>query len=579
MSFTWKDYTQELKAVVKGWWPTTLVKRLAHRSFYRPSFDEVLTEKRSESTAQMKRTLTGLDLLMFGVGIILGAGVFVITAQVAKDNAGPATIVSYAIAGLSALLSSFCYAEYAVDYPIAGGAFTFISLTYGELCGWITVANLILEYVLANAAVARSFSGYFANLIGKDSSFFAVTPNDSLNLDFWAFGLVLAATALLCYSTRESSTFNLVVTVLHLAVVLFIIIAGLTKASASNMQPFLLDSGARGIFDGAALVFFSYIGFDAVATTAEECKEPAKALPIGIVGSLIVVTTFYILASLTLTLMVPVEAIDASAGFSAAFTYVGLDWAKYIVALGALLGIVTGVLVGALGVARLLTTVGREHMLPSFFAYVHPTLGTPLVSTLFLGIITAIIALFTAFGDLVNLVSICTLFVFWSVANGTLSRRYIAPGHRTWPIIHQVWILISVIGFTVSYQLGASYPGTLVEWLPMCIFLISWFCATLSMHIICRQQYTPSGFAVPLMPWLPSVSIILNTFLLGTIPATAWIQFAIFVAVMVGFYALYSVHAATHADDLRAARTDLPKTVAGKEPGSAGSVEMTKSVN
>jgi APA family basic amino acid/polyamine antiporter len=498
----------------------------------------------SAKTEDLKKELNWFDLTNLGIGIILGAGVFVTTGTVANGYAGGATVLSYAIAGLSAFLSAMCYSEYAVDYPIAGGSFTFMLQTFGEFPGWIAASNIVFNYVLANAAVARSFSGYFASLCNKDPTFFDVEGANH-TLDFWAFGLILVLSLLLCWGIKETKTFNNVVTVVHVGVVIFIIIAGLTQAKGSNInQGGFAPFGARGVFNGASLLFFSYVGFDAIATTAEEVKNPGRDIPIGMTLALLIVTTLYFLCAITLNLMLPYTDISPDAAFSQAFVSVGMKWASYIVAVGALLGIVTGTMVGLLAVARSITALGREHFLPPFLAWVSPKLQTPIFTTALLGVITAIIGLFTAFDELLNLVSICTLFTFYMIANGIIFRHYYKPGYnKPWLALFMlVYLTGTSLGLAVYYQLSTGWVGLLV---PGALWLVGTFAI-----MFVPQAYKPARFSVPLMPWIPSGSIILNVFLLSTIAqptdqggpgSKPYKQWGVFMAVCVVVYFLYSL--------------------------------------
>jgi len=495
-------------------------------------------------THALKRAMNWFDLINLGIGIILGAGVFVTTGTVANGYAGGATVVSYAIAGLSALLSALCYSEYAVDYPIAGGSFTFMLMTFGEFPGWIAASNIVFNYVLANAAVARSFSGYFASLIDKDPTYFDVVRG-GYTLDFWAFGLVLALSVLLCWGIRETKTVNNIITVVHVGVVIFIIIAGLTQSKKENFTsggwaPY----GARGVFNGASLLFFSYVGFDAIATTAEEVKNPGRDIPIGMCGALIIVTTLYFLCAVTLTLMLPYDLISPDAAFSQAFVDVGMKWASYIVALGALLGIVTGTMIGLLAVARSICALGREHFIWPIFGWVNEKVQTPLFTTAILGFVTAIIALLTAFDDLLNLVSICTLFTFYMIANGILFRHYYAPGvNRPYLAIFILfWNTATSLALAIYYQLSFGWVGLMV---PGAL----WFIGN-TVFMFLKQAYKPVRFSVPLMPWVPAGSIILNVFLLSTIASPEsqggpgslpYKQWGVFMGSCVLIYFLYSL--------------------------------------
>ncbi|WIA23368.1 hypothetical protein OEZ85_000131 [Tetradesmus obliquus] len=526
-------YVKQLKRA-----PLTWVERV----FKVRTFQE--QEDDRHEVGEMKRCLGAFDLICIGVGLMLGAGVFVTTGAVAANDAGPAVIISYLVAGFSACLSSLCYAEFSANMPLSGGAYSYISAVFGEFLAWITVANLILEYILANAAVIRGFSPYFAMLINKAPESL-VTATANYTLDWFAFGWCLLLTVMLVLGTKESAMFNLVVTIVHIILVVFIIIAGLVKSKPSvNLQPFT-PFGVRGIFNGAAIVFFSYIGFDAVATSAEEVKNPKRDLPLGILGALCVVTICYILMSLALVSMVPISALQEAGSFAAAFQYVGMDWARYIVALGAVLGIITGTLVGMFAVSRIIAAVARQHLLPPFLAKVHKRFGTPYISTALSGVATAVIALFTSFDELLNMVSISTLFAFWIVALALMWKRYYTPGSngKNALMAGQLLLLVgAALTFTIVYWvMPDSYIGMIVA---AAVFVLMAF----TLFFTGRQGHRPSSYSVPLFPFVPALSVGLNTFLLGQLDRDAYIRFGIWTVAVTGVYMLYGSLASAQHD-------------------------------
>eukprot|EP00877_Chromochloris_zofingiensis_P004698 jgi/Chrzof1/14229/Cz08g30110.t1 len=364
---------------------------------------------------------------------------------------------------------------------------------------------------------------------------------------------------LLIMGTRESATFNVIITVAHIALVVFIIIAGFVKARPENLQPFLLpDTGVKGTFQGAAVVFFSYIGFDAVATAAEETKNPARDLPIGILGAMAIVTSLYVLMSTVLVMMIPVLEIPEGASFAVAFELVGMRWCKYIVALGALAGIITTTLVGMYGVSRIVTTVARDHLLPPLMARVHPKMRTPWIAILAQGIPSALLALFSDFADLADMVSISTLFAFWVVAMGLLWRRSYVYGRtsrlQTITLILHLLILVgSCIGFTVCFDMDI--------WIGLIICAAIFIAITISFAVVVKRHYTPSKFKVPLYPFLPACSVFLNIFLLGQVPSgvVAYRRFGIWVAACVALYLVFGMLASNSRDQKRNAQ--LPRAV------------------
>ncbi|OMP07499.1 Amino acid/polyamine transporter I [Corchorus olitorius] len=324
--------------------------------------DQELNQVRLRSGADMKRKLRWYDLVALGIGGMLGVGVFVTTGPVARNNSGPSVFISYIIAGISALLSSLCYTEFSVQIPVAGGAFSYLRVTFGEFVGYFAGANILMEYVLSNAAVARSFTEYLCSAFGvNDPNSWRIEVHGLLkgynNLDFTAVALVLLLTLCLCHS---GSVENLV--------------------KPGGLAP----NGIRGVLDGAAIVYFSYIGYDSVSTLAEEIQNPPVSLPVGIVGSVLIVSALYCLMALALCMMVPYNQIAAKASYSMAFQNIGWKWAGNVVGAGASLGIVASLLVAMLGQARYLCVIGRARLVPSWLSKVHPSTGTPLNATLFL---------------------------------------------------------------------------------------------------------------------------------------------------------------------------------------------------
>ncbi|KAK4275800.1 hypothetical protein QN277_018822 [Acacia crassicarpa] len=372
--------------------------------------------------------------MWFSVRSVISAGIFVLTSLEARDRAGSAVVISFVISGVSALLSVFCYTEFAVEIPVAGGSFAYLRVELGDFVAFIAAGNILLEYIISCAAVARSWTSYFATLCNRGSDNFRIiveSLHPSYNhLDPIAVAVLIIISVMAMFSTKGSSRFNYFATVLHIVILLFITIAGLTNANPRNLQDFA-PYGPRGIFVSSAVLFFAYVGFDAVSTMAEETKNPARDIPIGLVGSMTITTVFYCVLALTLCLMQPYKEIDINAPFSVAFTAVGADWAKYIVAFGALKGMTTVMLGTVVGQARYLTHIARTHMLPPWFAQVDAKLGTPVNATIMMLIVSAVIAFFTELEILSNLLSISTLFIFMLVAIGLLVRRYYSTGVTT----------------------------------------------------------------------------------------------------------------------------------------------------
>lgn len=514
-----------------------LPTNLYHRAF---STQLLFREAVDESSPAMKRVLRALDLVFLGIGLIVGSGIFVTSGRVIANNAGPAAIISFLIAGGSALLSCLCYAEFAVEFPVAGGAYNYILATYGEMVSWLTTCGLIINYVLANAAVARAVAPFIGQLAGSDNPAYGTYEWNGFQVDWIAFGVVLGCTALLMFSTGGSSMFNLIVTGSQLVLILVIIISGLTKFNADHFTPFF-PYGFDGVISGASGAFFSFIGFDAVATLSEEAKNPTRDMPIGIIGCILTVTVIYTTMIMVLVGMVPMEDINTSASFAAAFSYVGYSWGTYVVSVGALMGIVTGVLVGCLGVARFLQALARQHLVFPFMAHIHPKLGTPWVATVVLGIAAAIFALLTAVDSLVDMTAAAALLSFGMVAQALQWKRLYKPGVTEFmrPLVFQ----LVQVGLSIVFNWW-YYSMTDMRWV-LGIFAGALLLQNIAQQFLCPTTYIPA-YACPFVPYIPTISVLLNGFLLGSIPQQSFIQLGIFFGACLAWYLLYGVQATAH---------------------------------
>ncbi|XXG74689.1 hypothetical protein AAC387_Pa07g3345 [Persea americana] len=520
--------------------------RLKDRITTRSREDAELNEVRGRSQHEMKRDLSKWDLMWFGVGAVIGAGIFVLTGLEAKEDAGPAVVLSYAISGISAMLSVFCYTEFAVEIPVAGGSFAYLRVEMGDFVAFIAAGNILLEYVIGGAAVARSWTSYFATLLNhKPDDFRIIISNGLLAQDYNHLDPLASAVCLiLClgaiFSTKGSSRFNFIATCIHLIIIVFIIIAGITHANLANYSNFT-PFGARGIFKASAVLFFAYIGFDAVSTLAEETKNPAKDIPIGLIGAMFITTTLYCLLAITLCLMRPYNTVDTDAPFSVAFEAVGMGWAKYIVAFGALKGMTTVLLAGAVGQARYLTHIARAHMVPPCFAYVHGKTQTPINATVAMMGATAIIAFFTNLNILSNLLSISTLFIFMLVAVALLVRRYYVSGETT--VANRNRLVVCIVLILGSSIATAVYWAMSTGWIVYAVTVPIWLASTLGMQVMVPQARKPKTWGVPLVPWLPSASIAINIFLLGSIDKDSFIRFAVWTAALLLYYLFMGLHA------------------------------------
>jgi APA family basic amino acid/polyamine antiporter len=460
-----------------------------------------------EPEHRLKKDLTALDLTVFGIGVTIGGGLFVLTGVAAAENAGPAISISFVIAAVACGLAALCYAEFASTVPVAGSAYTFSYATAGELIAWIIGWDLMLEFIIGAAAVAAGWSSYLqAVLEGTALQIPAsISSAEEGVLNLPAGLLVLALTGVLILGIKLSSRVNQVAVAIKVGVALLFIIAGVFYVKADNLSPFVPPSqgaeegsggfldqpliqsifgldpvvfGWGGVITAAAVVFFAFIGFDVVATTAEETRSPQRDLPLGILGSLAICTALYFAVSIVLTGMQNYRDIDPAdaAPLSTAFENVGQDAIADIIGIGAALGIIVVVLILLLGQTRVAFAMARDGLLPPVFAKVHPTFRTPYVMTATVGIFVALVACFFGISELAELVNIGTLFAFMLVSIGVIVLRRTRPelprAFRT-PLVPLVPILATVICFYLMLNLTGLTWRRFLVW--MVLGLIIYF--------------------------------------------------------------------------------------------------------
>jgi APA family basic amino acid/polyamine antiporter len=412
-----------------------------------------------EPEHRLKKNLGALDLTVFGVGVIIGAGIFVYTGLVAATNAGPAIAISFAIAGAACALAALCYAEFASTVPVAGSAYTFSYATFGELVAWIIGWDLVLEFTVGASALAAGFSGYLQNVLAGTALEIPTSMGSAAEgiVDLPAVLISLVVATVLIGGIKLSSRVNQIVVAIKLAVVALVIVVGIGYVKTANYTPFIPPSqptgdgaagsfwktplitsifglepavfGIGGVIAGAAIVFFAFIGFDVVATTAEETKNPQRNVPIGILSSLAIVTVLYIAVCFVITGMQNYQDIDAAdpAPLATAFDAAGVEWIGNIISVGATIGLTVVVLILMMGQTRVGFAMARDGLLPPALAKVHPTFGTPYVITAITGVGVAVLSGFVDFETLGDLVSIGTLFAFVLVSIGVLILRRTRP--------------------------------------------------------------------------------------------------------------------------------------------------------
>ncbi|EUJ25089.1 amino acid permease [Listeria grandensis FSL F6-0971] len=431
----------------------------------------------------LNKTLGAFDLTMLGVGAVVGAGIFILPGQVASVIAGPGIIFSFIIAGLACCLAALCYSEFASKLPIAGSAYTYSYHVFGEGIAWILGWSLLLEYGLAVAAVASGWASYVKSLLAGFSLHIpeaisgSYNPDKGTYFDLLAFIIIIVIGILLSLGIKESTRVNNVMVLLKVAVVILFIVVGVFYVKPDNWTPFL-PFGFSGVITGASMVFFAYIGFDAVSTASEEVKNPQRNMPIGIISSLAICTLLYIVLSAVLTGIVPyadLEGISAPVAF--ALQAIGQNWFAGLLSLGAIVGMTTVILVMSYGGTRLLFAMGRDGLLPESFAKLGKR-NTPVRNTLIFAIAMGLVAGVIPLAQLAELINIGTLFAFSMVSLGIFFLR--------------------------------------------------------------RNKDLPqTGFKTPLYPFVPALSFLLCVYLILNLSAITWISFAIWFVVGLAVYFVY----------------------------------------
>jgi APA family basic amino acid/polyamine antiporter len=458
----------------------TLVSRttLTDRLFRKKPIQDILADA-DHPGHRLKRTLTAWDLTALGIGAIIGTGIFVLigTAIVGdshRPGAGPGIILSFVLSGLTCTLAALCYAEFSTMIPAAGSAYTYTYATLGEFVAWITGWNLILEYGVACVAVAIGWSGYFNNLLmlaGIELPHWATHPPggpDGGVANIPAAIIVLLVTIVLVVGIKESARATGIIVCLKLAVILFFIAVGTPAVDAANWTPFM-PQGFAGVGAAAAIIFFAYIGFDAVSTTAEEACNPQRDLPIGIIASLAICTVLYIAVAAVLTGLIPQAQIDIHAPVADALNRVGFKWGAALVAIGAVAGITSVLVVMMLGQIRVFFAMSRDRLLGPWLSRVHPRFGTPHHATLVTGIGVAVLSALIPIGDAADMTNIGTLFAFVLVCLGVIVLRYAQPDYPR-PFRLPFMPLVPIVGMLACLGLMGFLPG--LTWIRFGIWTI-----------------------------------------------------------------------------------------------------------
>jgi APA family basic amino acid/polyamine antiporter len=489
------------------------------------SLDRLMGDAESRPEQQLKRTLGPVQLTSLGIGAIIGAGIFSTVGTAAAGGAdhlgaGPAVALSFLLTAVACGFAALCYAEFASMVPVAGSAYTYAYATMGELVAWIIGWDLILEYAIGNVAVAVSWSGYFQELLrgfgiaippwlgvdyrsaasaarqaaaGVDLTTlgpfleraghaFADAPRLAgipIIFDLPAFLIVMFITWVLVRGIRESAGLNTAMVALKLVIIGFFVIVGSFYVTPANWSPFA-PNGFKGISSAAAIIFFAYIGFDAVSTAAEETKNPQRDMPIGMIASLIICTIIYITVALVLTGLLHWDKLGTAEPLATAFSALGMTWAAGIISLGAVFATTSVLVVFQLGQPRIFFSMARDGLLPPWASKVHPKYRTPHITTIITGVVVAVFASFSNINEVVELTNIGTLFAFVLVAAGIVILRRIDP-----------------------------------------------------------SRHRP--FRTPLVPWTPLFAIIMCGYLMVQLPRVTWIRFVVWLAIGLALYFAYGI--------------------------------------
>lgn len=519
----------------------------------------------SLSESKLARCLSLLDLTALGVGCTLGAGVYVIACEIARDVAGPATVISFFIAGIASVLSGLCYAEFGARVPKAGSAYIYSYVTVGELVAFIIGWNLVMEYMIGAAAIGRAWSAYFDSMVHDKVRYWILENVGPIRIqglggypDFVAVAIICILMIIQLFGVKKSTVFIFGVTCVNIVVIVFIIVMGVILARPEYWSDFM-PYGSSGVLAGSATAFFAFVGFDVIATAGEEAKNPSRTIPLSILIALTICFLAYFGVSAAVTLIWPYNKLDLGAALPKAFEHRGAYFAKYIIAAGALCGMTAAINGGLFPLPRLLYAMATDGLIFKSFACVSKSTEVPFVGTIFSGILAAFLAMIFELQALVEMMSIGTLQAYTIVSTSVLILRY-QPGtigivknteddpnsssESTSPAREPtersgmiskcvIWFLFVYFFCLSAFLINGLIPMYQGQtWaIMLAVLLILVFIAAI---VVLNQQpksVTPLPFKMPLVPFLPLASMFINIYLMMELNPATWMRFAVWMAI------------------------------------------------
>lgn len=547
----------------------------------------------SFTSTQLSRCLSVFDLTALGVGSTLGAGIYVLAGKVARTDTGPSIVIAFTIAAVASILSGLCYAEFGARVPKAGSAYAYSYVAIGELCAFVIGWNLILEYVIGTASVARAWSSYMDSIFDGRIKNFTISTIGEIHatgiapyLDFVSVLVIASLTSLSIIGIKKTSLFNSVFTGINVFVILFVVGVGACFAEPKNWTDNFMPYGFSGVMSGAATCFYGFIGFDVIATTGEEARNPSRGIPFSIVLSLGICFLAYFCVSGVLTLMWPYSALPVEGTLPKVFALKGAPWAKYVIAIGGLCGLTSSLLGALLPLPRMLYSMASDGLIFKFLAKVNARTETPTIATVVSGVLCALLAFIFSLADLVDMMSMGTLLAYSVVALCVLILRY-KPGiiglvkegdssdslanypkgkeseisREDVPLLgmnrytrqpSQTTANLALAAITTS-TVGMVALSALIRWGSDYLSLVKWWAVLLLAVIIlfligCTllllwlpQNETPLPFMVPFVPVLPLVSVFINVYLMLKLSYLTWLRFAVWMLVGMSIYLFYGL--------------------------------------